>query len=165
MNNDVTVTMISGEIIKGRLVEDGPLYVYVETTIEYDDLAISIFGKEYCENNKTLINKLPRDEIKSIDGECMKPRFETAKGLVTISEYFITIGNNVYDICSEQLSYGEYETYDLQEIYRYIVSDPLTETTYDFVLYENHDWELRYAEEVLHEEVFYYSYKLTIRED
>ena len=51
MNNDVTVTMISGEIIKGRLVEDGPLYVYVETTIEYDDLAISIFGKEYCENS------------------------------------------------------------------------------------------------------------------
>lgn len=95
----------------------------------------------------------------------MKATFETKKGLVTISEYFITIDNKVYDICSEQLSCGEYETWDLQETDRFIVSDPLTETTYDFILYYNHDWELRYAEEVLHEEVFYYTYRLTPRED
>lgn len=66
MNTNVTITMISGEIIKGKLVKETSSYIYVETTLEYDELAISIFGKEYCENNKTLINKLPMDEIKDI---------------------------------------------------------------------------------------------------
>jgi hypothetical protein len=58
--------MISGEIIKGKLVKATPSHRYVETTLEYDEQAIAIFGKEYCENNKTLINKLPMDEIKDI---------------------------------------------------------------------------------------------------
>lgn len=95
----------------------------------------------------------------------MDIKIETKKGLVTLSEHSITINNKVYDKRSEQLSYGEYETYDLQEMDRFIVADPITNKLYDFVLYCNHDWELRYAEEVLHEEVFYYSYKLTPRED
>lgn len=95
----------------------------------------------------------------------MKETFETQKGLVTISEYFITINNNVYDICSEQLSCGEYGTYDLQEVERYIVSDPISKKSYDFILYYDHDWELKYTEEVLHEEVFYYTYRLNLRED
>lgn len=95
----------------------------------------------------------------------MRETFETRKGLVTISEYFVSIDNTIYDICSEQLSCGEYETYDLQELSRFIVSDSTTNKSYDFVLYYNHDWELRYAEEVLHEEVFYYNYRLTPIED
>ena len=90
----------------------------------------------------------------------MPKTFETAKGLVTISKDLVTIDNKVYNICSEQLSYGEYETWDLQEICRYKVYDPSSETTYDFILYYNHDWELKYAEEVLHEQVYYYIYEL-----
>lgn len=66
MNNKVTITMISGEIIKGKLVKADSLYKYVETTLEYDEQAIAIFGKEYCDTHKTLINKLPIDEIKDI---------------------------------------------------------------------------------------------------
>ena len=66
MNNKVEVTMISGETIKGILVKSDKLYKYIETHIDYDELAISIFGKEYCDKNKTLINKLPIDEIKEI---------------------------------------------------------------------------------------------------
>lgn len=62
----ITVTMVSGEKITGVLVQDTPNYLYVQTTIEYDDLAMQIFGKEYCEANKTLINKLPKDEIKEV---------------------------------------------------------------------------------------------------
>lgn len=62
----VTVTMISGEKITGVLVQDTPNYLYVQTILEYDDLAIQLFGKEYCETNKTLINKLPKDEIKEV---------------------------------------------------------------------------------------------------
>lgn len=66
MNINVTITMISGEVIKGKLVRVDASYHYVKTKIEYDELAISIFGKEYCDKHKTLINKLPRDEIKDI---------------------------------------------------------------------------------------------------
>ena len=95
----------------------------------------------------------------------MSYTFETEKGLVTISKHSITIDNKVYNICSEQLSCGEYETYDLQVIDRFIVSDLTTNKTYNFALYYNHDLELQYAEEVLHEEVYYYSYRLTLRED
>ena len=62
----VTVTMISGEQITGVLVQDTPNYLYVQTTLEYDDLAIQLFGKEYCDTHKTLINKLPKDEIKEV---------------------------------------------------------------------------------------------------
>lgn len=62
----VTVTMMSGEQITGVLVQDTPSYLYVQTTLEYDDLAIQVFGKEYCETHKTLINKLPKDEIKEV---------------------------------------------------------------------------------------------------
>ena len=58
--------MISGETIKGTLVKSDQLYKYVKTKIDYDELAIAIFGKEYCDKNKTLINKLPIDEIKEI---------------------------------------------------------------------------------------------------
>lgn len=95
----------------------------------------------------------------------MEFTFETEKGLVTISEHSITIDNKVYNICSEQLSCGEYETYDLQETDRFIVSDSTTNKTYNFVLYYDHDLELQYAEEVLHEDVYYYTYRLTPRED
>lgn len=63
----VTVTMISGEQITGVLMQDTPNYLCVQTTLEYDDLAIQLFGKEYCEANKTLINKLPKDEIKEVN--------------------------------------------------------------------------------------------------
>ena len=82
--------------------------------------------------------------------------YETSKGLVNISEQNITIGNKVYDICSEQLTYGEYDTYTLQEIDRHLVLDPETNVTYIFVLYYDHDIELKYLEEVLHEKVYYY---------
>jgi hypothetical protein len=62
----VTVVMISGEKITGVLVQDTPNFLYVETVMNYDELAIQIFGKEYCETHKTLINKLPKDEIRLI---------------------------------------------------------------------------------------------------
>lgn len=86
--------------------------------------------------------------------------YETSKGLVNISEQNITIDNKVYDICSEQLTYGEYDTYTLQEIDRHLVLDPETNVTYTFVLYYDHDIELKYLEEVLHEKVYYYIYEL-----
>ena len=60
------ITMISGATIKGILVKSDKYYKCVETKMDYDELAISIFGKEYCDKNKTLINKLPIDEIKEI---------------------------------------------------------------------------------------------------
>ena len=63
----VTVIMISGEQITGVLLQDTPNYLYVQTILEYDDLAIQLFGKEYCETHKTLINKLPKDEIKEVN--------------------------------------------------------------------------------------------------
>lgn len=66
MNIKVEITMISGETIKGILVKSDKYYKYVETKMDYDELAISIFGKEYCDKNKILINKLPIDEIKEI---------------------------------------------------------------------------------------------------
>lgn len=66
MNTPVEITMISGEVIKGKLVQSDKLYKYVETKIEYDELAITVFGKEYCDKHGTIINKLPVDEIKDI---------------------------------------------------------------------------------------------------
>ena len=87
--------------------------------------------------------------------------YETSKGLVTISDKYITIDNKVYNICSEQLTCGEYETYTLQEIDRHLVLDPETNITYTFILYYDHDQELQYLEEVLHEKVYYYICDLT----
>ena len=63
----VTVTMISGEQITGVLIQDTPNYLYVQTTLKYDDLSIHLFGKEYCDTHKILINKLPKDEIKEVN--------------------------------------------------------------------------------------------------
>ena len=82
--------------------------------------------------------------------------YETSKGLVTISEQYITVDNKVYNICSEQLSCGEYDTYTLQEIDKYLVLDPETNITYIFTLSYDQDIELKYLEEVLHEKVYYY---------
>lgn len=67
MNIKVTITMISGEVITGKLVKKDSLNIYVETTLEYDEQAIAIFGKEYCDTHKKLINKLPLDEVKNIE--------------------------------------------------------------------------------------------------
>jgi hypothetical protein len=58
--------MVSGEKITGELIQDSPNYLYVQTILEYDEQAIQLFGKEYCEANKKLINKLPKDEIKEV---------------------------------------------------------------------------------------------------
>lgn len=66
MYTKVEITMVTGETIKGILVKSDQLYKYVKTKIDYDELAISIFGKEYCDKNKTLINRLPIAEIKEI---------------------------------------------------------------------------------------------------
>lgn len=63
----ITITMISGEKITGKLIQENNLYVYVETKLEYDETALEIFGKEYCEQHSTLINKLPKDEIINIE--------------------------------------------------------------------------------------------------
>ena len=69
MITNVTITMISGEVIKGKLVKEDSLYKYVETTLEYDEQAIAIFGKEYCDKHNTLINKLPINEIIDVQHE------------------------------------------------------------------------------------------------
>lgn len=62
----VTVTMISGEKITGMLIQETPYDLYVQTTVEYDELAIEIYGKEFCEANKTPIIRLPKNEIKEV---------------------------------------------------------------------------------------------------
>ena len=85
--------------------------------------------------------------------------YETTKGLVTISDYTVIIDNKSYDICSEQLSIGEWETWDLQEKESYIVSDPTENKTYRFTLYFDHDWELEWLEDQ-GIDVQYYRYRL-----
>ena len=64
--------------------------------------------------------------------------YETSKGLVTISDNSVTINDKVYDICSEDFSIGEFEDYVTQEISSYYISDPITKTKYDFILYYEH---------------------------
>ena len=61
----------------------------------------------------------------------MSYTFETEKGLVTISKHSITIDNKVYNICSEQLSCGEYETYVLQQI-KHTTSHYITITIWNY---------------------------------
>ena len=63
----VKVHMISGEEIIGKLELENDSYVYVGTSLEWDEVAISIFGKEYAEANPTQIVRLPRDEIRYIE--------------------------------------------------------------------------------------------------
>lgn len=62
-----TVTMITGEKITGKLVSQDSLNIYIAVENEIDELAIQVFGKDFCEANKITIEKLPKDEIKSID--------------------------------------------------------------------------------------------------
>ena len=63
----IKITMISGEKIIGKLIKEDSFYMYVETKLEYDETALEIFGKEYCEQHSTLINKLPKDEIINVE--------------------------------------------------------------------------------------------------
>lgn len=91
----------------------------------------------------------------------MMNKFKTQKGLVIISDHYVFVKDKTYTKYSEQLSIGEWETWDLQEVESYIVVDPDSEDRYFFVLYYDHDWELQYAEEVLHEDVSYFTYRLT----
>lgn len=62
----VTVIMISGEKITGVLVQDTPKYLYVESEVHFNEFDRELFSKDFCDNTKTLINKLPKDEIKLI---------------------------------------------------------------------------------------------------
>jgi len=63
----IKVTMITGEKITGKLVQEDRLYIYVETKMEYGEMELALFGKEYCEQHLTQVNKLPKDEIKGIE--------------------------------------------------------------------------------------------------
>ena len=85
--------------------------------------------------------------------------YETTRGPVTITEHHIVINNKLYNIHSEQLSIGEWETWDLQEKESYIVHDPIEDNVYRFTLYFDHDWELEYLEDQ-GIDVQYYRYKL-----
>ena len=86
----------------------------------------------------------------------MEATFETEKGLVTISEHSITINDKVYDICSEDFSIGEFEDYVTQEISKCYISDPITKTKYEFILYYEHiaavyHYTLKAIEEIIYE--------------
>lgn len=67
MGIHVTILMVSGEIIAGELIKQNSLYVYVQNTLEYDEQAIALFGKEYCDSHPTQILQLPLDEIVCIN--------------------------------------------------------------------------------------------------
>lgn len=63
----VTVNMISGETITGKFLQENNLYVYIEAKMEYDELALELFGKEFCEQHAVQVIKLPKAEIKNIE--------------------------------------------------------------------------------------------------
>ena len=63
----IKITMVTGEKIIGKLVQEDRLYIYVETKMEYGEMELELFGKEYCEQHSTQVNKLPKDEIRHIE--------------------------------------------------------------------------------------------------
>lgn len=70
LGKQMNITMISGEIIKGKVVQSNKVTVHVEVQQSYDqeelEQAIQVFGKDYVENHlmkPTTILTLPIDEI------------------------------------------------------------------------------------------------------
>lgn len=78
--------------------------------------------------------------------------YETKRGNILIGQYFVLIDTTMYDICSEQQSIGEWETYETQQIEAFVIADTSTEKTYYL--------EVFYHNDTLPEEICY-SYKLT----
>lgn len=69
-----------------------------------------------------------------------EPRvYETDKGNVTISKYFVTINNTVYDITGEQQCIGEYEDYYTENTDAFEITDTNTGQTYYFEMFYHRD--------------------------
>lgn len=74
LGKQVCITMISGEVITGKVVQYNKVTAYVEVQQSYDqeelEQAITVFGKDYVEKylmKPTTVLTLPIDEIQTIN--------------------------------------------------------------------------------------------------
>lgn len=73
LGKQVCITMISGEVITGKVVQHNKVSAYVEVQQSYDqeelEQAITVFGKDFVEQQlmkPTTVLTLPIDEIKCL---------------------------------------------------------------------------------------------------
>lgn len=74
LGKQVYITMVSGEVITGKVVQHNKVSAYVEVQQSYDqeelEQAIEVFGKDYVEQHlmkPTTILTLPIDEIQKLN--------------------------------------------------------------------------------------------------
>lgn len=74
LGKQVCITMISGEVITGKVVQHNKVTAYIEVQQNYNqeelEQAIEVFGKDYVEKylmKPTTILTLPIDEIQTIN--------------------------------------------------------------------------------------------------
>ena len=74
LGKQVCITMISGEVITGKVVQHNKVTAYIEVQQNYNqeelEQAITVFGKDYVEKylmKPTTILTLPIDEIQTIN--------------------------------------------------------------------------------------------------
>lgn len=74
LGKQVCITMVSGEVITGKVVQHNKVSAYVEVQQSYDqeelEQAITVFGKDYVEQHlmkPTTILTLPIDEIQKLN--------------------------------------------------------------------------------------------------
>lgn len=74
LGKQVCITMVSGEVITGKVVQHNKVSAYIEVQQSYDqeelEQAITVFGKDYVEKylmKPTTILTLPIDEIQTIN--------------------------------------------------------------------------------------------------
>ena len=74
LGKQVCITMISGEVITGKVVQHNKVSAYIEVQQNYNqeelEQAITVFGKDYVEKylmKPTTILTLPIDEIQTIN--------------------------------------------------------------------------------------------------
>ena len=73
LDKQVCITMVSGEVITGKVVQHNKVTAYIEVQQNYNqeelEQAIAVFGKDYVEQHlmkPTTILTLPIDEIQSV---------------------------------------------------------------------------------------------------
>ena len=74
LDKQVCITMVSGEVITGKVVQHDTVSAYIEVQQNYNqeelEQAIAVFGKDYVEKylmKPTTVLTLPIDEIQRVD--------------------------------------------------------------------------------------------------
>lgn len=117
LGKQVCITMISGEVITGKVVQHNKVTAYIEVQQSYDqeelEQAITVFGKDFVEQQlmkPTTIITLPVDEIRAVVYPGYKDDVEQL-AYDKMAEYIEQIGSFYQDPDEQQATREIYDDY------------------------------------------------------